>query len=45
MIITGILVIKFGFGQDKIFEQIIGSLFITFGLMNLILEVIRRIKK
>lgn len=44
MIVTGALTIKCGFGQNHLYEHVIGWLFITFGSMNIVLEIIRKIK-
>lgn len=45
MIITGVLIIKFGFSQNVLYERILGWIFITFGSMNLVLDFIRKVKK
>lgn len=42
MIITGILVIKVGVGSDPVYERILGYMFITFGILNLSILLIRK---
>lgn len=42
MILTGVLVVNVGVGSDPVYERILGYMFFTFGILNVLIILIKK---